>query len=41
MKLLGKQRLAGLMLAVAMAGAPLAAPAFAQEAAAPAAPVAA
>ncbi|MFN9848926.1 MAG: ammonium transporter [Alphaproteobacteria bacterium] len=41
MKLLGKQRLAGLMLAVAMAGAPLAAPAFAQEAAAPAATVAA
>ena len=36
MKFFGKQRLAGLMLAVAVAGAPLAGPAFAQEAAAPA-----
>jgi len=37
MKFFGKQRLAGLMLAVAVAGAPLASTAFAQEAAAPAA----
>ena len=37
MKFIGKQRLAGLALAAVMAGAPLAAPAFAQEAAAPAA----
>jgi Amt family ammonium transporter len=40
MNFIGKQRLAGLMLAAAVAGAPLASPAFAQEAAAPA-PVAA
>ncbi len=37
MKFFGKQRLAGLMLAAAVVGAPLASPAFAQEAAAPAA----
>jgi len=37
MKFFGKQRLAGLMLAAAVAGAPLASTAFAQEAAAPAA----
>src|SRR5687768_2624918 len=37
MKFFGKTRLAGLMLAAAMVGAPLASTAFAQEAAAPAA----